>query len=151
MLVPAGIGSVPLLCCVERESQQQYRLVVFNCDPNCGLSYHSSTASNIDNRPSSDDTRGAMHSLTVRYQTALVVRDIAADRLKDDAFWAFFFKMAAVPSKHNTPDKFYDLLLSFLSDRPIEQVRKLYHFPPVLDQVSVYSVSDRSASLLLYM
>ena len=124
MLVPAGIGgSVPLLCCVEREAAQLYRLVVFNCDPNGGLNYHCSTASNVDNRDATAATQPQPQALSIRYQTALVVRDIAAHKVKDDAFWALFFKMAAVPSKHNTPDKFYDLLLSFLADRPIEQVK----------------------------
>ena len=49
----------------------------------------------------------------LRYQTALVVRDVRTEKMLDNAFWGMLFKLAAVPSKQNTPEKLYDLLLAF--------------------------------------
>lgn len=40
----------------------------------------------------------------------------------DDIFWGFLFKLAVYPSKQNTPEKLYDLIVPFLVDKPLEQI-----------------------------
>ena len=46
-MVPTAIGSTPVLLCIEHEASALYRVVVINSDPNAGLGYHPSTASNV--------------------------------------------------------------------------------------------------------
>jgi hypothetical protein len=107
MLVPGGIGPRVVVYIVERESEDAYRFSVINTDPTGGLDYHVSTASNPPR---------------LQYQTVLSVKNVTAERMLDDAFWGMLFKLALYPSKQNTPDKLYDLLLPFLVDKPLEQV-----------------------------
>ena len=50
-----------------------------------------------------------------RYKTAMVLDNIAPQRIYDEAFWALLFKVGVYPTKFDTPDKIYDLLLPYAS------------------------------------
>jgi hypothetical protein len=107
MIIPGGIGPRVVVFIVERDSEDAYRFAIVNTDPNGGLQYHVSRA----NSPP-----------RIQYQTVLTVKNIPAERMLDDAFWGMLFKLALYPSKQNTSDKLYDLLIPFLVDKPLEQV-----------------------------
>ena len=45
----------------------------------------------------------------------MVLDNIAPQRIYDEAFWALLFKVGVYPTKFDTPDKIYDLLLPYAS------------------------------------
>ena len=118
MIIPGAIGATTVLYLVESEEKNVFRFSVINTDPNGGLDWHTCTAE---------------YSPHIRYHVVLVVKDIAADKLKDDAFWAILLKLAVLPAKENTPEKLYNLLLPFLVDKPLDQILSESEVDPFID------------------
>ena len=105
MMVSAGIDSHPIMLTVERTAAAAYRVTVTNTHPQAGLQYHLVSAA----RPPK-----------LRYKTCLSFDSVPAARLLDQAWWLLLFKLSVMPSKHNRPDKLYDLLLPHLLQTPLD-------------------------------
>ncbi|KAL6068400.1 Component of oligomeric Golgi complex 3 [Balamuthia mandrillaris] len=105
MVVPGGLNEHCLIYILERQ-EQTFRFVLINTDPLLGLSYHQATA---------------QQAPKIKYKTCMALDNIPASRVLDDGFWALLFKLVTYASKHNTPDKIYDLLIPFLVNKPLEE------------------------------
>jgi hypothetical protein len=109
MLIPGGIGDFSVLYIVERERDDSFRFCVINTDVNNGLDYHLSTAE---------------QSPKIKYQTIITIPNIKPKKMLDDTLWGFIFKLATCPSKHNNPGKLYNLIIPYLTDKPLEHVSR---------------------------
>ena len=128
MFLPGGIGSThPVLYVIEKEAEL-FRFAIINTDPNFGLDYHLAHA---DTAPK------------IKYQTIMVIKNVAPAKIMDDAFWGMVYKLAILPpDKFNKPVVLYDVLLPFLVDKPLEQILSESEQESVID----YKTPQRSST-----
>ena len=132
---------------VERLTPETCRFVVVNTDPHAGLEFHESHAQrpgklmyssspHLSPSPllSAPPSYSFRIKLTIihRYKTCMALDNIPLHKVLDDALWACLLKLQVYPSKQNTPDKVYDLLLPYVAS-PRNRERKttqrgLIHF-----------------------
>lgn len=60
-----------------------------------------------------------LHRLGTRYKTCLAFDNVPMNRIYDDTFWAFLFKLIVYKAKQNTPEKIYDYLLPYTVFPPL--------------------------------
>ncbi|CAM6002123.1 unnamed protein product [Sphagnum balticum] len=105
LLLPAYIEKTELILLLEKVSERQFRMVVIQTDPYTGLRHHSGTP--------------LIQMPKFHYRTCLVLNAISSKNVVDDVFWLAVYNMAI----HNHPgdvDRFYDILIPFLTDKPLE-------------------------------
>lgn len=105
MLLPLLVESSELLLLIERTTERVFRFVVIQTDVK-GLKNHSVSAS--DSAPK------------IKYRTCLVLNGIPKKNALDDVFWVAVYNLA-VNSHQGDTVKFYDVLLPFLTGKPLEE------------------------------
>jgi len=105
LLLPALIEEHELLIIVERTSERQFRFVIVQTDPFTGLRHHA--VSPATNPPK------------IMYRTCMVLNGVSKQNALDDVFWMAVFNLAVHVHKGDL-DRFYDILLPFLTDKPLE-------------------------------
>ena len=105
LLVPVTVEQNEMLIIVERTTEKAYRFVVVQTDPFAGLKHHA--VSPTESMPE------------IKYRTCMVLTDISKKNALDDVFWMAVYNMAIHPYKGDTA-KFYDVLLPFLTGKPLE-------------------------------
>lgn len=105
MLLPLLVESSELLLLIERTTERVFRFVVIQTDVK-GLKNHSVSAS--DSAPK------------IKYRTCLVLNGIPKKNALDDVFWVAVYNLA-VNSHQGDTIKFYDVLLPFLTGKPLEE------------------------------
>ena len=110
VLLPVIVEGKELLILLSRATERYFDLVVIATDPVTSLRYHAVNAARAPPR--------------VQYRTALVLNRVEKKIALDDVFWAATFNLTA---RHKSADvtgdmkRFYDLLLPFLTNKPLEQ------------------------------
>ena len=102
LLVPAVVEREELLIIVERTDDRVFRFVVMQTNPLAGLRHHAVSCQ-----------RG------LKYRTCLVLSNVSKKNAFDDVFWMALYDMAIVPTEGDL-DKFYDILIPFLTGKPLE-------------------------------
>ena len=105
LLLPVVVEKRELLLLVERTSERLYRFVVIQTDPFGGLRHHA--VSPIETMPS------------LKYRTCMVLSNVPKKNALDDVFWLGLYNFAIHPQKGDI-DKFYDVLIPFLTGKPLE-------------------------------
>lgn len=110
VLLPVIVEGQELLILLIRASERYFNVVVIATDPVTSLRYHAVNAAREPPR--------------IQYRTALVLNRVEKKIALDDVFWAATFNLTA---RHKSADvtgdmkRFYDLLLPFLTAKPLEQ------------------------------
>ena len=105
LLLPVVIERIELLILVERSNERAFRFVVIQTDPISGLRHHAVSPH---------------HTIPhLTYRTCLVLSDISKKNALDDVFWMGVYNMSIHP-RHGDMDRFYDILVPFLTNEPLE-------------------------------
>lgn len=105
LLFPALVEGAELILLMERVNERFFKVVVIQTDPYSGLRHHSATP--VEAMPE------------IRYRTCMVLNNVPKKNAMDDVFWMALYNMAI----HQHPgdiDRFYDVLLPFLTGKPLE-------------------------------
>lgn len=105
LLLPLFIEGCELMLYLERVSDRSYRAVVIQTNAEMGLTNHAVTAAEAFPR--------------ISYRTCLVMENISKKNVLDDVFWMALYNMAINIHTGDT-SKFYDVLLPFLTGKPLE-------------------------------
>jgi hypothetical protein len=105
LLLPAIVEQQEILIILERTTERLFKVVVIQTDPFSGLKHHSGSATSAPP--------------TVRYRTCMVLNDVAKKNALDDVFWVALYNMA-INSHGGDTEKFYDVLIPFLTGKPLE-------------------------------
>lgn len=103
--LPALVEDCEILIIVERVSERSFTFVVINTDPQSGLAYHAVS-------PSAKPGK-------IAYRTCMVLTPVAKKNALDDVFWMALYNLC-ITSRKGDVDKFYDVLLPFLTGKPLE-------------------------------
>jgi hypothetical protein len=109
VLLPTIVEGQELLLMLSRTTERYFDVVVIATNPETSLRYHAVNAA---------------RSSHIEYRTALVLNRIEKKVALDDVFWAATFNLTARGQNADvTGDlkRFYDLLLPFLTSKPLEQ------------------------------
>jgi hypothetical protein len=106
LLLPLLIERRELLLLLERTTERVFKVVVIQTDPFHGLKNHSVSA--------------AASAPDIKYRTCLVLNNIPKKNALDDVFWVAVYNLA-LNSHQGDTDKFYDVLLPFLTGKPLEE------------------------------
>lgn len=105
LLLPAYVEGKELIILLERVSERQFKVVVIQTDPYGGLRHHT--------------TSPAAKMPHVTYRTCMVLNEVPKKNVLDDVFWMALYNMAIHHHDGDT-DKFYDVLIPFLTGKPLE-------------------------------
>jgi hypothetical protein len=105
LLLPAIVEQQELLILLERTTERLFKVIVIQTDPFTGLKHHSGSAS--------------VAPPTITYRTCLVLNDVPKKNALDDVFWVALYNMA-INNHGGDIDKFYDVLIPFLTGKPLE-------------------------------
>ena len=105
LLLPAYVEGKELLIYLERINERIFKIVIIQTDPHWGLEFHAVSV--------------AQSMPKISYRTCLVLNDVPKKNVLDDVFWLGVYNMA-IRSHANDTDKFYDVLLPFLTGKPLE-------------------------------
>ncbi|KAH9261268.1 hypothetical protein BASA81_000972 [Batrachochytrium salamandrivorans] len=105
LLLPVMIEGVELLLIVERTTEQMFRFVVVDTDPERGLAHHPVNPS---------------LGPKLRYRTCLVLSNIPKKNALDNVFWMAVYALAIRSGGEGNLLRFYDVLLPFLTGKPLE-------------------------------
>lgn len=105
LILPVMIEGVELLLIVERTSEQMFRFVVVDTDPERGLAHHPVNPS---------------LGPKLRYRTCLVLSNIPKKNALDNVFWMAVYALAIRSGGEGNLLRFYDVLLPFLTGKPLE-------------------------------
>ena len=105
LLLPAAIEGYEILFLVERNSERSFNLVVINTDPQGGLEFHAVSP--------------AIRPGRLMYRTCLVLPAIPKKNMLDNVFWIAVYNLA-ISSQNGDTEKFYDILLPFITGKPLE-------------------------------
>lgn len=94
-----------ILLLLERTSERSFTLVVINTDPQRGLRFHSFSP--------------AVKPSKLVFRTCMVLAGIPKKNALDDVFWMALYNLS-MSSNEGDMAKFYDVLLPFLTDKPLE-------------------------------
>ena len=106
MLAPAFVGGQEILFLIRRKTTGVFRFVVINTDPERGLKHHEVTA----------DTPGSK----LRFRSSMVLDNVPESQALDDVFWMAVYNLTLTSDPADT-DRFYDILLPFLTGRSVEE------------------------------
>jgi hypothetical protein len=105
LLLPALVEGGEIILLIEKTSARQSRVVIVQTNPDTGLRYHASSAT--------------LAMPLFQYRTCMVLNDVSNKNINDDVFWLALYNMSI--HKHaGDVDKFYDILIPFLTDKPLE-------------------------------
>jgi len=105
IFLPARVEGVEMIIIVYRVNEQQFRFVIVQTDPLNGLQHHAVSASAGPPK--------------LKYRTCLVLNGVSKKNALDNVFWMALYNLAI----HEHPgdmDKFYDILVPFLTGKPLE-------------------------------
>lgn len=105
IMLPAYVEARELIILLERSSERLFKVVVIQTDPYGGLDHH--TVSPVAKMPH------------ITYRTCMVLNDVPKKNVLDDVFWMALYNMAIHYHAGDT-DKFYDVLIPFLTGKPLE-------------------------------
>jgi len=105
LLLPALVENNELLLLLNRTTERMFTVVVIQTDAMTGLRNHSAAAAGF--------------APEIRYRTCMVVRDVPKRNVLDDVFWTALYNLS-IHSHQGDIDRFYDILLPFLSGKPLE-------------------------------
>jgi hypothetical protein len=105
ILLPLLVEKCELLLLIERTSERMFKFVIIQTDVN-GLKNHS--VSTADSAPK------------INYRTCLVLSGISKKNALDDVFWVAVYNLAVNVHQGDTA-RFYDVLLPFLTGKPLEE------------------------------
>ena len=105
LLLPGLIENYEILFLVERNSERSFSLVVVNTDAIGGLEYHAVSP--------------AIRPGRLMYRSCMVLSGIPKKNMIDNVFWIAVYNLAISSSAGDT-DKFYDILLPFITGKPLE-------------------------------
>lgn len=103
LMLPVIVENKELILLLERTGERFYKVVIVQTDPFGGLHYHVATPTIPE----------------IRYRTCMVLRDVPKKNVQDDVFWLALFNMS-IHSHEGDIDKFYDVLVPFLTGKPLE-------------------------------
>jgi hypothetical protein len=90
---------------LERTGERNFKVVIIQTDPLGGLRHHAATPA-----PAMPE---------IRYRTCMILRDVSKKNVQDDVFWLALFNMS-IHNHVGDIDKFYDILVPFLTGKPLE-------------------------------
>lgn len=105
LMLPGYVEGGELIILLERTSERLFKVVIVQTDPFFGLRHH--TTSPVAQMPH------------VTYRTCMVLNDVPKKNVLDDVFWMALYNMAIHHHEGDT-DKFYDVLIPFLTGKPLE-------------------------------
>ena len=105
LLLPAYVEARELIILLERSSERVFKVVVVQTDARAGLRHHSTTP--VEFMPE------------IRYRTCMVLNAVPKKNVLDDVFWMALYNMAINTHAGDT-DRFYDVLIPFLTGKPLE-------------------------------
>jgi hypothetical protein len=105
LLLPGLVEGQELIILLERSSERQFKAVIINTDATGGLQFHAASATE------------AMPE--IHYRTCMVLTEIPKKNVYDDVFWLAFYHMAIYAHEGDIV-KFYDVLVPFLTGKPLE-------------------------------
>lgn len=105
LMLPGYVEGGELIILLERTSERLFKVVIVQTDPFFGLRHH--TTSPVAQMPH------------VTYRTCMVLSDVPKKNVLDDVFWMALYNMAIHYHEGDT-DKFYDVLIPFLTGKPLE-------------------------------
>lgn len=104
LMVPVVIEHSELVIIVHRTAEQMYRFVIVETDAERGLNNHPSNPS---------------LGPKIKYRTCLVLSNIPKKNALDNVFWMAVYNLS-VSSGKNDLMRFYDVLIPFLTGKPLE-------------------------------
>ncbi|KAJ8602501.1 hypothetical protein CTAYLR_001253 [Chrysophaeum taylorii] len=104
ILLPLIVENSELLAIVERLTERNFTFVVIATNPTKALRHHAVSA---ETPPK------------IKFRTALVMTNVAKKNALDDVFWAAVYNLAIHHHEGDTK-RFYELLLPFLTGKPLE-------------------------------
>ena len=105
LLLPAIIENEEMVILLERTTERLFRAVVIQTNALRGLQNHASSASS---------------SIPfIKYRTCMIFNNIPKKNALDDVFWMSVYNMA-INVRTGDMQKFYGILLPFLSGKPLE-------------------------------
>jgi hypothetical protein len=104
LVLPGLVEKREMLILFERSSERLFRVVIIQTDPFGGLYHHAASAT--------------VAMPEIRYRTCLVLPDVPKKNALDDVFWMALYNMAIRTHAGDT-NKFYDILLPFLTGKPL--------------------------------
>lgn len=105
LLMPVYVEGEELAMLLERTSERYYRVVIIQTDPNGGLRHHAANA--------------AIAMPYIKFRTCMVLNGLPKKNVLDDVFWLALYNMKIHPHRDDRV-KFYDVLLPFLTGKPLE-------------------------------
>jgi hypothetical protein len=105
LLLPLYVEGRELMLYLERVNDRVYRAVVIQTDAKMGLMNHAVSASEAFPQ--------------ISYRTCMVLENISKKNVLDDVFWMASYNMAVNVHPGDT-SRFYDVLLPFLTGKPLE-------------------------------
>jgi hypothetical protein len=106
LLLPMCIERKDLLMLLERTTERLFTVVVVNTAVSGGLQFHA--CSPLEAMPQ------------IKYRTCLVLKDVPKKNIYDDVFWMALYNMAIRKDHETDVRKFYEVLLPFLTGKPLE-------------------------------
>ena len=103
LMLPVMVEQHEILILLHRKTDTAFKMVIVQTDPTAGLQYHDSEAS-----PPS-----------IKFRTCLVLDNIPKKFALDDVFWMAVYKLT-ISAQPGDTDKFYGILLPFLTGKPLE-------------------------------
>ena len=105
-LLPLLVSSQCMLLVFERVTERDYRLGVINTNPEVGLKFHA-----VKYDPKT--------APKIKYRVCMVLDNIPKKAALDDIFWMALYQLV-ISKNENDMHKFYDILLPFLTGKPLE-------------------------------
>lgn len=105
LLLPVYVEGTESVMLLERKSERTYGVVIVQTSALEGLSYHAAS--------------GGSQMPDITYRTCLELGDVPKKNIFDDVFWMALYNMRIAPTSADR-SKFYDILLPFLTGRPLE-------------------------------
>lgn len=106
LLLPVYVEGQEIAMLLERTSERSFKVVVIQTDP-AALRHH--VASPVDSMPE------------IKYRTCLVLKAVPTKNVLDDVFWMAVYNLK-IHCHIGDMAKFYDVLLPFLANEPLEQI-----------------------------
>jgi hypothetical protein len=105
LLLPAYVENCEMIILLERTGERHFKVVIVQTNPHGGLRHHA--CSPVAKMPH------------IAYRTCMVLNDVPKKNILDDIFWMALYNMA-INFHENDIDRFYDVLIPFLTGKPLE-------------------------------
>jgi hypothetical protein len=105
LVLPALVENIEMVIIVIRSTDQRFRFVIVQTDPQWGLQHHP--VSPAEGPPK------------FKYRTCMVLSNIPKKNALDNVFWLALYNLS-VHVHEGDMDKFYDVIVPFLTGKPLE-------------------------------